>query len=106
RLADATPEMRAALSQLLPAVGGKASVEMALDGMLGQSWDTISKVALSMRAEAKSASDAERRVMRTQVEKFLQKKKVQAEADALRGGIKALGYLELPDTESTLLSFL
>jgi HEAT repeat protein len=106
RLDDATPEMRAALSQLLPAVGGRASFEMALEGMRGQSWETNSKVALSMRAEAKGASEAERKVMRTQVEKFLDKKKVQEDDYALRGGIKALGYLELPDTEATLLKFL
>jgi HEAT repeat protein len=105
RLDEATPEMRAALSQLLPAVGGRASFEMALEGMRGQPWDTINKVALSVRAEAKSGSEAERKVMRTQVEKFIDKKKVQEETDALRGGIKVLGYLELPDSEATLLKF-
>jgi HEAT repeat protein len=106
RLGDATPEMRAALSQLLPAVGTKQSFEMALEGMRGQPWETINKVALSMRAEAKGATEAERRVMRTQVENFIAKKKTQEEADVLRGAIKALGFLELPEAEKTLLDLL
>src|SRR5581483_3788921 len=33
-------------------------------------------------------------------------KKVQEDDYALRGGIKVLGFLELPDTEGTLLKFL
>ncbi|MBL8954490.1 MAG: HEAT repeat domain-containing protein, partial [Myxococcaceae bacterium] len=106
RLGDATPEMRAALSQLLPAVGTSKSFEMALEGMRGQPWETINKVALSVRAEAKAGTEAERRVMRTQVEKFIDKKKTQEEVDVLRGALKVLGYLELPDTEKTLLEFL
>ncbi len=106
RLDDATPEMRAALSQLLPSVGTSKSFEMALEGMRGQPWETINKVALSVRAEAKAGSEAERRVMRTQVEKFIDKKKTQEDVDVLRGALKVLGYLELPETEKTLLEFL
>jgi len=106
RLGDATPEMRAALSQLLPAVGTSKSFEMALEGMRGQPWETINKVALSVRAEAKAGSEAERRVMRTQVEKFLDKKKTQEDVDVLRGALKVLGYLELPEAQDTLLEFL
>ncbi len=83
-----------------------ASFEMALEGMRGQPWDNINKVALSVRAEARAGSEADRKVMRTQVEKFLDKKKVQEDETALRGGIKVLGYLELDDTEATLLKFL
>ncbi len=76
--------------------GGRASFEMALEGMRGQPWDNINKVALSVRAEARAGSEADRKVMRTQVEKFLDKKKVQEDETALRGGIKVLGYLETP----------
>ncbi|MBK7862961.1 MAG: HEAT repeat domain-containing protein [Archangiaceae bacterium] len=106
RLSDATPEMRAQLSQLLPSVGTSKSFEMALEGMRGQPWETINKVALSVRAEAKTGSEAERRVMRTQVEKFLGKKKTQEDVDVLRGALKVLGFLELPEAEKTLLEFL
>ncbi len=105
RLDDATPELRAQLSQLLPAVGTSKSFEMALEGMRGQPWETINKVALSVRAEAKSGSEADRRVMRTQVEKFLDKKKTVEDVDVLRGAIKVLGFLELPEAEKTLLEF-
>lgn len=106
RLADATPEVRAQLSQLLPAVGGRQSFEMALEGMRGQPFEAINKVALSVRAEAKAASVAERKVMRTQVQNFLDKKKTLEDEPALRGALKTLGFLELPDTVDTLLSYL
>lgn len=106
RLHDATPLMRAQLSQLLPAVGGRQSFEMAIDGLLGQPWESVNKVALSVRAEARQMSEHERKTMRTQVEKFLEKKKVQADEHALRGALKVLGYLELEDTQETLLKHL
>lgn len=106
RLESATPEVRAVLSQLLPAVGGRQSFEMALEGMRGQPFDVVNKVALSVRQEAKTSSEAERRVMRTQVIKFLEKKKTAEDEPALRGALKVLGYLELPETQDTLLSYL
>lgn len=106
RLTDATPEVKAALSQLLPAVGGRLSFEMTVEGLRGQSWDAVNKVALSVRQEMKHASHADRKVMRTQVEKFLEKKKTLEDEPALRGALKILGYLELPDTADTLFSFI
>lgn len=106
RLDEASPEARAILSQLLPAVGGRQSFEMALEGMRGQPWDAINKVALSVRQEARNMSDAERRVMKTQVEKFLAKKKTGEDEPALRGALKVLGFLELPDSQDLLLSYL
>ncbi len=106
RIDRATPEARVVLSQLLPKVGSKQSFEMALDGMLGQPFDAVNRVALSMRQEAKAGTEADRKVMRTQVEKFLEKKKVLADEAATRGCIKVLGWLELPDTQDTLFGFL
>ena len=106
RLENATPEARNVLSQLLPKVGSKQSFEMALDGMIGQPFDAVNRIALSMRQEAKAASEAERKVMRTQVEKFLEKKKVLSDESACRGCVKVLGWLELPDTQDTLFTFL
>jgi hypothetical protein len=106
RLADATPEVRAQLSQLLPAVGGRQSFEMALEGMRGQPFEAINKVALSVRAEAKEATEAARRVMKTQIVNFLDKKKTQEDEPALRGALKTLGFLELPETVDTLLGYL
>lgn len=106
RLDSATPEARAQLSQLLPRVGGKQSIELALNGMLGQPFDAVNRVALSMRQEAKAGSEADRKVMRTQVENFLEKKKVLADEAATRGCLKVLGWLELPDTQETLFPFL
>jgi HEAT repeat protein len=106
RLADASPEVRAQLSQLLPAVGGRQSFEMALEGMRGQPFDAINKVALSVRAEAKESTEATRRVMKTQVLNFLGKKKTEEDEPALRGAIKTLGFLELPETVDTLLGYL
>lgn len=105
RLANATPEVRAALSQLLPAVGGRLSFEMTLEGMRGQPFDAVNRVALSVRKEVKDASPADKKVVRTQVERFLDKKKTQEDEPALRGALKVLGYLELPDTVDTLLAF-
>ncbi len=106
RLSTATPEVRAALSQLLPAVGGRLSFEMTLEGMRGQPFDAINRVALSVRQEVKTASEAERRTIRNQVEKFLDKKKTQEDEPALRGALKVLGYLELPEAADRLLSYL
>lgn len=106
RLENATPEVRAVLSQLLPAVGGRQSFEMALEGLRGQPWDAINKVALSVRQEARTMSEAERRVMKTQAEKFLAKKKSADDELAVRGVIKVLGYLELAETQDLLLSYL
>jgi hypothetical protein len=105
RLTDATPEARAVLSQLLPAVGGKQSFELALEGLRGQSFDAINKVALSLRHEAREMSEAQRRVMKTQVLKFLEKKKTLEDEDATRGALKMLGFLELPETQDELLHF-
>lgn len=106
RLAGATPEARAVLSQLLPAVGGKQSFELALEGLRGQSFDAINRVTLSVRQEAREMSEAQRRVMKTQVLKFLEKKKTLEDEDVTRGAIKILGFLELPETQDELLGFL
>lgn len=106
RLERATPEVRAALSALLPAVGGRQSFEMALEGLRGQPWDAINKVALSVRQESRTMSDAERRVMKTQAEKFLAKKKSADDEYAVRGVLKIVGYLELEDTQDLLLGYL
>lgn len=106
RLEQATPEVRAVLSQLLPAVGGRQSFEMALEGLRGQPWDAINKVALSVRQEARTMSEAERRVMKTQAEKFLAKKKSADDELAVRGVIKILGFLELAETQDLLLGYL
>lgn len=106
RLADATPAARAVLSALLPAVGGKQSFELALEGLRGQPFDAINKVTLSVRQEAREMSEAQRRVMKTQVLRFLEKKKTLDDEDATRGALKILGFLELPETQDDLLAFL
>ena len=95
RLHDAKPEVRAVLSQLLPAVGGSKSFELTLEGMRDQPWDAINKVALSVRQEARTMSEAEKRVMKTQVDRFLAKKKTLEDEPALRGALKVLGFLQL-----------
>ncbi|MDP1826891.1 MAG: HEAT repeat domain-containing protein [Archangium sp.] len=106
RLVNATPEVRAVLSQLLPAVHGRQSFEMALEGLRAQPWDSINKVALSVRQEARTMTEAERRVMKTQCEKFLAKKKSADDEPAVRGIIKILGFLELAETQDLILGYL
>lgn len=106
RLDGASPEVRAVLSQLLPAVGGRQSFEMALEGLRGQPWDAINKVALSVRQEARTMSEAERRVMKTQCDKFLAKKKSADDELAVRGVLKILGFLELAEAQDLLLGYL
>ena len=106
RLVNATPEVRALLSQLLPAVHGRESFEMALEGLRDQPWDSINKVALSVRLEVRTMSEAERRVMKTQCEKFLAKKKSADDEPAVRGVLKILGFLELADTQDLILGYL
>lgn len=106
RLVNATPEVKAVLSQLLPALHGRQSFEMSLEGLRDQPWDAINKVALSVRQEARTMSEAERRVMKTQCEKFLAKKKSDADEPAVRGIIKILGFLELAETQELIISYL
>ncbi len=106
RLVNATPEVRAVLSSLLPAVGGRQSFEMALEGLRDQPWEAINKVALSVRQEARSMSEVERRVMKTQCEKFLAKKKSADDEPAVRGIIKILGFLELGETQDLIITYL
>lgn len=105
QLETATPEARAALSQLLPHLGGREGFELALEGLRGQSFEANSKVALSLRQEARTASEAERKALRTQVERFLEKKKTLDDEPALRGALKMLGFLEQAEAEETLLKF-
>src|SRR5437660_3081032 len=61
RAAKAGPELRAALSELLPAVRG--SFALVLDGLRGQPWEAVSKVALSVRQGARAAPLPERKAM-------------------------------------------
>ncbi len=105
RLHDAKPEVRAVLSQLLPAVGGSKSFELTLEGMRDQPWEAINKVALSVRQEARTMSEPQKRVMKTQVDRFLAKKKTLEDETALRGALKVLGFLELVDTQDLLLGY-
>ncbi|MCA1825387.1 MAG: HEAT repeat domain-containing protein [Myxococcales bacterium] len=102
RMAKATPEMRAAVSGLLPALRG--SFAMVLDGLRGQPWDAVSKVALSVRQTARGASPAERKAMARQATSLI--KKLRDDEPALRGTIKILGYLELPETVRSIEPFL
>jgi hypothetical protein len=102
KIAGASPEVRAALSGLLPAVRG--SFSMVLEGLRGQHWDAVSKLALSMRPMARTAPPAERKSMAKQAAAFV--KKAREDEPALRGAIKILGYLELPETAALLETFL
>jgi hypothetical protein len=106
-LEDAPMEIRAAVAEALPAMGGgKASFGLTLEGLRGQPWDAVNKVALSVRHEVKSASPAERRAMKAQLDKFIAHKKTAADEPALRGALKILGYLELPESVDLLLGHL
>ena len=60
----------------------------------GQPFDAANKVALSVRAEVKAASEADRKAMKGQLEKFLAKKGTLADEVATRAALKMLGYLE------------
>ncbi len=106
RMETATPEQRSLLSQMLPAVGGRQGFELTIEGLKDQSWDEVNKVALSVRQEMRDAPDSERRVMKTQIEKFLAKKRTIEDEPALRGALKMLGFLELPEGAETLLAYL
>lgn len=106
RLLDASPDVRALISQVLPRIGGAASFQLTLDGLRGQPWEAANKVALSVRHEVKAAAPAERRAMRTRLETFLAAKATQADEPALKAGLKLLGYLELPEAAPTLLAYL
>jgi hypothetical protein len=64
----------------------------------------VSKLALSVRQSARAASPAERKTMARQTAARL--KNLRDDEPALRGAIKILGYLELPETGSLFAPFL
>ena len=105
RMETATPEERSILSQMMPAVGGRQGFELTIEGLKDQPWEEVNKVALSVRLEMRDAPDSERKVMKTQIEKFLAKKRTVEDETALRGALKMLGFLELPDGADTLLTY-
>lgn len=105
-LDEASPELKTQLAQVLPALGGKKSFDLALEGLLGQPWDGCMKVALAVRAEVKGATPAERKARLEQLERFLGKKGVQAHEPALRAALKMVGYLELTESIELLLPWL
>jgi hypothetical protein len=106
RLEAADSGVRAVLSQVLPSLGGRQSLELALSGMLGQPWDVVNRITLSARHEFKAMSAAERRAAQKHIEKFLKKPETVADESALRGALKMLGFLELPEAQDVLLDFL
>jgi HEAT repeat protein len=103
-LKDAAPEVRAAVAGAVDIRGGKQSLEIALEGLRGQSWDTANRVTLALRQEIKDLKEADRKSLLKQVEKFVELKRVQEDETALRAGLKVLGFLELPDATETLLA--
>jgi len=102
RIAAASPEVRALVSGLLPAMRG--SFAMVLEGLRGQPWEAVSKLALSVRQSARGAPAGERQAMAKQAAAFL--RKIRDDDSAMRGAIKILGYLELPQTAAPLLPYL
>ncbi len=106
QMESASPQLRAALSQVLPAVGGRKSFELTLAGLYDQPFDAVNRVALTVRQEAREATPAARRVLANQVERFLEKKRTLEQEPALRGALKILGFLALPESVPTLRAFL
>lgn len=109
RAARAAPEVRAALSELLPAMRG--SFAMVLEGLSGQPFEVVNRVALSVRHSARTSPLPERKSMAAKVESLLRKMARQRSdgtnhEPALRGALKILGYLELPRAATTLQKYL
>jgi HEAT repeat protein len=75
-----------------------------LQSLRNQPWEAVSKAALSVRQAARAASPGERKAMARQAAAFLAK--VRGDESALRGVIKILGYLELPETAKRIAPFL
>ena len=99
-------DLAQAAAQAIAALGGAAPKSFAavLDGLRGQHWDAVSKLALMVRPTAREATPAERKSMAKQAAAFL--KKLRDDEPALRGAIKILGYLELPETAVLLEMYL
>ena len=95
-------DLAQAATQAIAALGGAAPRSFAalLDGLRGQPWEAASKLALSVRQMARATPPAARRSMAKQVAALL--KKLRDDEPALRGAIKILGYLELPESAALL----
>lgn len=100
KLANAAPDVRALVSGLLPSM--KGSFSLVLEGLKGQPWEAVSKAALAVRHSVRSATPKERQGMAQKVTSLLPK----LEESALRGALKILGYLELPESAKTLETYL
>ena len=99
-------DLAQAAAQAISALGGAApkSFVAVLAGLRGQHWEAVGKLALMVRPMARAATPAERKSMAKQAAAFL--KKLRDDEPALRGAIKILGYLELPETASLLEPYL
>ena len=112
RVAKASPEVRAAVSGVIASARG--SFGMVLDGLRGQPWEAVSKLALSARPQLKQASASEREGMARQLAGLMKKLHVPltpkfgeaTDEAALRGAIKLLGYLELAATAKLIEPYL
>ena len=99
-------DLAQAAAQAIAALGGAAPRSFAalLDGLRGQPREAASRLALSVRQTARAAPPAERKSMAKQAAAFV--KKLRDDEPALRGAIKILGYLELPETAELLEPYL
>lgn len=112
RIAKASPEVRAAVSGVLPTARG--SFAMVLDGLRGQPWEAVSRLALSVRPQLKQSPPQEREGISRQLGALVKKLKAPlapkpgepTDEAALRGAIKILGYLELPSTAKLIEPYL
>ena len=99
-------DLAEAAAQAIAALGGAAPKSFAalLEGLRGQPWEAASKLALSVRQMARATPLAGRRSMAKQVAALV--KKLRDDEPALRGALKILGYLELPETAALLEPYL
>lgn len=90
----AEPSEKRALDAALARLGGRDAFGALLEGLVGSTPEASREAALRVRQHLKTVGAAERKGALAQLSKFIKRKDVQADKDALMASLKILGYLE------------
>jgi HEAT repeats len=109
RIAEAPPEERRMLDEVLALLGGKDAFSALLASMTSQDAEVAKHAAVSMRSYIKEADAKQRRMYSSETEKFLTKARAikgDAQHAAILGAVKILGFLEDDRANDTLLGII
>ena len=104
RMAEADPEEKRVLDEILAELGGKDAFAALLDGLFTEDVEAARAAAVAVRHKVKEADPKERKRYLAQTQKFLDQKRTKTSATATAGAVKILGYLEDEAAVPTLVA--